>query len=338
MLDNLPLCKDCYETLSNQRMNTINPDFIAIDFEIANNKMNSACSLGMTFIKNNQIVNEKYYLIQPPTLHFDPETIKIHGLTSDDVRDAKKFNEIWEEIKPYFIGSTIIAHNAHFDMSVLHSCLTYYSLELPEFEYIDSIEVSSFAVPGYVRRSLKERTAYFNIEIENHHNALSDARACALIVTASLKLMKMNSLEDFCKIYKRVSKNQFLNIKPQTHFRMNAKYNNIKISDITPTVEMINVNHPLFMKNIVFTGDLRTFEREEAIQKAVNAGGIVKSGVSSKTDFLVVGLQDKSLVGKRGISTKEKKANELIEKGKEIKIINEREFLSLLKFQSTSLC
>ena len=40
-------------------------DFIAIDFEIANNKISSACSLGMAFVKDNQIIDEKYYLIIP---------------------------------------------------------------------------------------------------------------------------------------------------------------------------------------------------------------------------------------------------------------------------------
>lgn len=87
------------------------------------------------------------------------------------------------------------------------------------------------------------------------------------------------------------------------------------------------------MKNIVFTGELNTIERKDAMQKVVNAGGIVKTGVSSKTDFLIVGMQDKSIVGSKGISTKEKKAYELIEKGKEIKIINENEFIKLLELK-----
>jgi DNA polymerase-3 subunit epsilon len=66
-------------------------------------------------------------------------------------------------------------------------------------------------------------------------------------------------------------------------------------------------------------------------KKVVDLGGIVKSGVSGKTDYLVVGIQDKSLVGDDGLSTKEVKAYELIEKGKKIKIINESEFISLLE-------
>ena len=66
------------------------------------------------------------------------------------------------------------------------------------------------------------------------------------------------------------------------------------------------------------------------MQQVVNLGGLVKSGVSGKTDYLVVGVQDQSIVGENGISTKEKKAYELIEKGKELKIIKEAEFISLL--------
>lgn len=322
--------------LSSQGTKAAKPDFIAIDFEIANNKMSSACSLGMAFVKDDKIVDEKYFLIQPPTLNFDPATIKIHGLTAEDVRGAKKFNEIWEEIKSFFNGSVIVAHNAHFDMSVLHSCLTYYSLDLPEFDYIDSIVISSCVTPSYVRRSLKDRTAFFNIELDNHHNAISDARACAQLVNACVCLMKKNSLESYCQMFSNMSINKFSELNPKSHFRTNSKYNTVKISEITPTVETINVGHPLFMKNVVFTGDLRTLVREEAMQKVVNAGGIVKSGVSSKTDFLVVGVQDKSLVGKKGMSTKEKKAYEFIEKGKEIKIINEDEFLSLLGLKSSS--
>jgi len=48
---------------------------------------------------------------------------------------------------------------------------------------------------------------------------------------------------------------------------------------------------------------------------------------------LVVGVQDKSLVGDDGLSTKEEKAYKLIEKGYDIKIINEKEFLKLLEFK-----
>lgn len=329
-LNDKAYCQECYEKLSHPYEHL---DFIAIDFEIANNKMSSACSLGMAFVKDNQIIDEKYYLIQPPTLEFDRDMVKVHGLTASDVMGAKHFNEVWEEIKSHFNSTTIIAHNAQFDMSVLHSCLTQYSLDLPEFKYIDSIELSSRVIPAYVRGSLKERAAYFHIELNNHHNASADALACAEIVISSVAKAKKESLHSFLQTYSDFPIKKFSEINPQTHFRMKKKFNktSINVSEITPTVETINTQHPFFMKNIVFTGDLNSLDRKEAMQKVVNAGGIVKTVVSSKTDFLIVGVQDKLLVGSKGISTKEKKAYELIEKGKEIKILNENEFLKILE-------
>ncbi|USK54545.1 transposase [Cytobacillus solani] len=105
-------------------------DFITIDFEIANNHMNSACSLGMVFIQNNKIIDEKYYLIQPPTLELDQEMSKIHGLSFDDLKNAPKFDEVWGEISHYFHNESLfVAHNAQFDMNVLRNCLKTYSIE-----------------------------------------------------------------------------------------------------------------------------------------------------------------------------------------------------------------
>ena len=80
----------------------------------------------------------------------------------------------------------------------------------------------------------------------------------------------------------------------------------------------------------MFTGELSSYERKEAMKQVVNSGGIIISGVSSKTDFLIVGIQDKSLVGESGLSTKERKAYELMNNGKTIRILDEEEYIQLL--------
>ena len=55
-----------------------------------------------------------------------------------------------------------------------------------------------------------------------------------------------------------------------------------------------------------------------------------KSAVSKKTDYLVVGEQDKIIVGCDGMSDKEEKAAALNAKGASIAVISEQEFLKLL--------
>ena len=96
------------------------------------------------------------------------------------------------------------------------------------------------------------------------------------------------------------------------------------------TVETFEESHPFYGKNVVFTGDLQGMDRRTAMQNVVNLGGIVKSNVSRKTDIVVVGIQDKALVGSGGISRKEKRAYELIKQGYAIEIVREKEFLRLL--------
>lgn len=327
--------EDCLPvmTLSEENFDPSSVDFIAIDFETANNKLSSACSLGLVFVKDHTIVDEKYYLIQPPTLEFDSDNTRIHGMTAEDVRNAKRFEGIWDEIKEYFEGTTIIAHNAQFDMSVLYSCLTEYSLTHPDFKYICSIPLSTGVCGGNgIGNSLKDRLAYFDLEITNHHNAVSDARACAELIIACMKTKKEKTLQTYVSLFGGgIPVRRFEELNPQTEFRKSKfKSNRVVISDISVTVETISTNHPFFQKSIVFTGELSTLERKEAMQQVVNSGGIIKSGVSSKTDFLIIGTQDKSVVGESGLSTKERKAYELMNKGKTIKIINEEEFIQLL--------
>ncbi len=51
-------------------------NFVSIDFETANAKRNSACSLALTVVRNDQIVDDLYSLINPQAPLFIGETRK----------------------------------------------------------------------------------------------------------------------------------------------------------------------------------------------------------------------------------------------------------------------
>jgi len=311
-------------------------DFIAIDFEIANENMSSACSIGLAYVDNNEIVKEQYFLIKPPNLQFDPSFTAIHGITKKDVIGQKNFDEVWELIKGDITSNIIVAHNAQFDMSVLFSCLQHYSIPIPSFSYMCSIPISTKACQDRkVGQSLKERCSYFGIELADHHHAGADARACAELVISSVKSKEKSSLQAYCQAYRTIFAKEFTELKAQTTFQkrrrpQKPKFNAVSISEVTAKTEDFNKDHILYKKNIVFTGDLLSMDRKEAMQKTVDVGGIIKSGVSSKTNYVVVGTQDPKLVGASGISTKEKKAKELKTKGVNIEIIQEDSFIKLL--------
>ena len=60
---------------------------------------------------------------------------------------------------------------------------------------------------------------------------------------------------------------------------------------------------------------------------AAEQGAILRTAVSGKTDFLVVGQQDLTVVGDDGMSSKEEKAHLLNDLGKaHIQLIDEAQF------------
>lgn len=167
--------------------------FVAIDFETATNKYNSACSIGVVKVENKQIVSKDYYLIQPPNNEYLDKNIEVHGINPEQTQNADTFPEIWGKILPLLTNAYVVAHYAKFDMAVLKAVLTYYHLDLPNFNYIDSIDVNNWCCSGGPK-NLKACCKRFNIPINNHHNALDDAEACAKIVLYGIEHYKASDI------------------------------------------------------------------------------------------------------------------------------------------------
>ncbi len=89
-------------------------------------------------------------------------------------------------------------------------------------------------------------------------------------------------------------------------------------------------SHVLFGKSVVFTGKMATLERKEAQKKVQQVGGKTPSGVTSSTDYLVVGDEGSPLLGEHAKSTKQKEAEKLVQQGAKIQIITEASFLQML--------
>lgn len=174
-------------------------DFVAIDFETANAKRESACSLALTVVKNNQIVDELYSLIKPET-DFSWRNIQIHGITPQMVAQAPKFDQLWPHIKQFFTPSQIVvAHNARFDNSVLQKTLAHYQIDPPHFLSLDTLATSRAFYDSLTNYKLNTICDELNINLEHHHNALDDCEACANILLSQIQNFGKISLKPFIK-------------------------------------------------------------------------------------------------------------------------------------------
>ena len=94
-------------------------DFAAIDFETANNERTSVCSVGVIIVRNGEIVDSFYSLIQPEPNYYNYWCTQVHGITRRDTEDAPVFPKVWKQIEPLIEGLPLVAHNKAFDESCL---------------------------------------------------------------------------------------------------------------------------------------------------------------------------------------------------------------------------
>ena len=154
--------------------------FTAIDFETATGYPESACAVGIVTVNDGIITEEYYTLIQPPNNEYWYQNIMVHGIKPIETINGKTFDQVFPEIQKRLFGRKIVAHNEAFDRRVLTKTMKAYGLYYDELEIADMWECTCkiYRKKGYKPANLKHCSDLNNIQLV-HHEALSDARACA---------------------------------------------------------------------------------------------------------------------------------------------------------------
>ena len=159
-------------------------NFVAIDFETANYSASSACAIGLVKVVDGEIADTMVHLIRPPTRQFT--FTHIHGLRWSDVAKSADFGALWPSIESFLEGAEFLAaHNASFDRGVLRACCASHDIAAPTLPFKCTVQLA--------RRDLNIRPTKLSDVCRalgiplNHHEALSDAMACAKIVLAAAK-------------------------------------------------------------------------------------------------------------------------------------------------------
>ncbi|MCC7509526.1 MAG: 3'-5' exonuclease [Planctomycetes bacterium] len=161
--------------------------FVAIDFETADHGADSACAIGMVRVEGGRVVRRVRQLIKPPReqMFFT----HIHGITLDEVADKPVFGRAWLLLKEVLDGAVFLAaHNAGFDRAVLEACCETAGLEAPDLPWVCTVRQARRTL-GIYPAHLGNVARVLNISL-NHHDALSDAEACARVVMLARSTLK----------------------------------------------------------------------------------------------------------------------------------------------------
>jgi DNA polymerase-3 subunit epsilon len=224
----------------------------------------------------------------------------VHGINAEITEASPTFDQVWPELLPYFENQLLVAHNAAFDMGCINSTLEYYSLEQTDFR-IDC----TYQRTG---ENLDHICQAYDIHLDDHHDALCDARACAEIY---LKVLNQE-VPDLSKI--KPKEKGFIYEQPG-HERISGEM-------LKPDLENGDPNSPFYEKKVVLTGVLQQMTRHEAAEVLKNLGADIDTGITKKTHFVVT--------GKDPGPSKIRKVKKYNEEGCDIKILCEEEFLEML--------
>jgi DNA polymerase-3 subunit epsilon len=158
--------------------------FTAIDFETAQGYRHSICQVGIVRVENGIISEEINLLVQPPDNYYWEKFIDIHGITPEDTANEPTFNKIWHKIEHLIKDQDVVAHNGiSFDFPVLEKTLEYYGMIAPHY--------NKHCTYRLYKDNLASLCQEHQIPL-NHHDALSDARACAELYLKHLKISTFN--------------------------------------------------------------------------------------------------------------------------------------------------
>ena len=162
----------------------MNNIFVAIDFETADRFRDSACALATVRVESGEIVHKEHRLIKPPRKYF--EFTYLHGID-------------WEMVAPETGISRIVAITENYFKKMQVLLLRIMPLLIVRFlnaccEKI-KYKPTNNSIPMYCQACKEKNGEYIQLNYQmscryldiplNHHEALSDAMACAKIVIAA---------------------------------------------------------------------------------------------------------------------------------------------------------
>lgn len=276
-------------------------NFVVLDVETANSDLSSICQIGVAAFRGGTINNKWKSLINPQD-EFHPINISIHGIDENTVKDAPTWADAFPVVSSLVRDNIVVSHTPFDRIAVTRDCERY-DLVWCSCRWLDSARVVRRAWPMFSQSGygLSNVAAHFCIQYRAH-DALEDARCAGEILLRAISETGLSAEEWLTRVEQPIGSSGAQGIRRDG-----------------------NADGPLFGEVLVFTGTL-SMPRRMAADAAADAGCRVDAGVTKHTTLLVVGDEDVRKLAGHDISSKHRKAEELIATGQPIRILGESDF------------
>ena len=290
-------------------------DYVVIDIETTGLDPNwdDIIEVGALRVSGGNVVDEFSSLVKPESGQVPSFISKLTGITNEMLADAPRIDDILPRYRDFIGDSVTLGHNVHFDINFLYDQYVDI-LNVPlSNDFVDTLRLSRKLFPEFEDYSLVSLIESFGIQGNSFHRSLSDCHHTHALYEKIKDHAALNNI-DLVEYFKR-------------HYK---SHGSLKASSITTDKVDFDITHPLYGKLVIFTGKLEDMQRKEAMQRVVDLGGMCGDGINRSTNYLVLGNNDYCSTIKDGKSNKQKKAENLMLEGYDIKVISENVFYDML--------
>ena len=172
--------------------------FAIIDIETTGDKPKNFKIIEIAIITHDgEKEIETYHTMVNPEQRISPFISRLTGIHDADVHSAPKFYEIARDIVELTEDTVFVAHNVSFDYSVMRREFRRLGFDY-RLDHMCTIQSARILIPGLESYGLKNITKALNIPLDNHHRAIDDTRATAILFEKLFKAAK-GDLKTFIK-------------------------------------------------------------------------------------------------------------------------------------------
>lgn len=152
-------------------------DVTVFDFETSglNPETDRVIEMAAIRIRNGQVTSGFSTLVEQPFV-LEPKITELTGITTEDMLCGISEKTAFQMLNRLMLGSTLVAHNAAFDLSFLHFSLQRLAGKTFENPFIDTLTIcrDRFTYP----HKLIDMCGRLGIELTGAHRALNDVYGC----------------------------------------------------------------------------------------------------------------------------------------------------------------
>lgn len=294
---------------------TFPTSFTVIDIETTglDTSFDRIIELSAIKVRDGKVVDSFSTLVNPQR-PLDWWIIELTGINDDMLKDAPLISDTINQFVDFLGDDIVVGHNVNFDINFIYDYYKWVANIDFTNDFVDTLRLARFILKDLEHHRLSDLVEHLGLGVDVKHRGLDDANVAFEI----LSVLKDKVIKEYGDI----------NIFEKA---FNHHIAGLIAKDITSTKTDFDITNPLFSKDCVFTGTLAKMPRKQAFQIVVDCGGRIEDGITKKTNYLIVGSLEYARNIKDGKSSKLKKAEQMIIKGKDIQILSENTFYDMVE-------